>query len=170
MRKAIDDAPEDPRPYQYLASSVFATRKDLAAAKAVISQGIEHGADELTLTFALADAAAIAGAKTERNAALAKALALRPGSYDVAMRVGSSYLNVGDCEKAASALLNATQIDPDSGEAFYLLGMAQEQCYQFANAADAYEQAVEIEPTNAQFRRQLENFRQRVVQNRFSSN
>jgi O-antigen ligase/Tfp pilus assembly protein PilF len=170
LRRAIDDAPEDPRPYQYLAASVFAPRKDLAAAKAVISQGIDHGADELTLTFALADAAAVAGAKTEQNAALAKALALRPGSYDVAMRVGSSYLSLGNCERAASALLNATEVDSDSAKAFYMLGTAQEQCYQFANAAGSYERAIEIDPSNAQFRRQLENFRQRVVQNRSSSN
>jgi O-antigen ligase/tetratricopeptide (TPR) repeat protein len=166
LRLVAMNAPTDPKPYYYLASKVFAPRRNMMAARAVIAEGISHGADDLTLTVALADAAAVAGNEDEQNAALIKAVGLEPGSYDLNLRLGDSYLNLRICDRAASSLRKAIELRPEAADAYSLLGRAEEQCYQFEAAEEAYERAVQIEPSNAAYRRSLENFRRRLAENR----
>jgi tetratricopeptide (TPR) repeat protein len=166
LRQAAFYAPADPRPYRYLALQVFAPRRNLAAAKAVITEGINQGADEPNLTIALADAAGIAGNEAEQNAALIKAVALQPGSYDLNLRLGGSYLDLRNCDRAASSLLKATELKPAAAEAFHSLGTAEEQCYQFDAAERAYERAAQMAPSNSQYRRSLVNFQRRLAENK----
>jgi cytochrome c-type biogenesis protein CcmH/NrfG len=166
LRQAVANDPADPRPYRELALRIFAPRKDLPDVKAVLAEGISQGADEASLTIALADAAGIAGDESEQNAALVKALAQQPGSYDLNFRLGSSYLGLRDCDHAAAALLKATQLRPGSAEAFHNLGLAEEQCYQFDAADNAYRSAARLEPANSEYRRSLENFQNRLAENR----
>jgi Flp pilus assembly protein TadD len=166
LRQAAANDPSDPQPYRELVLRVFVPRKDLAAAKDVLAEGINQGADEATLIAALADAAGMAGNEAEQNAALVKAVALQPGSYDLNLRLGASYLGLRDCDRAAGALLKAAELSPRSAEAFYTLGAAEEQCYQFDSAENAYERAAQLQPSNSQYRQTLENFQRRLAENR----
>jgi tetratricopeptide (TPR) repeat protein len=166
LRQATSYAPTDPMPYQYLAVQVFAPRKQLAAARKAVDEGINNGADAATLLTSLADAASIAGNGAEENAALLKAVALRPASYDLNLRLGSSYLGLGNCDRAVSSLQKATELKPQSAEGFDTLGAVEEQCYQFDAAEGAYERAAQIQPSNMDYRQRLENFHRRLAENK----
>jgi tetratricopeptide (TPR) repeat protein len=164
LRQIIAVTPTDSQPYQYLATHVFAPQRKIDLARAAIAEGIRQGADPYALSFALAEAAQIAGAKEEVQAALLQALAFRPSSFDVHLRLGLFYVQEQNFDRAALSFRKALDLDPRSSAAFYYLGVAEEGRYQFFAAEKAYARAVELAPGNADFHKRYEAFRQKVAQ------
>src|SRR5262249_27710642 len=56
FREASAASPQDSRPYQQLATLIFASRGDLNAAKAAVAEGIGNGAEPVSLYMSLAEA------------------------------------------------------------------------------------------------------------------
>ena len=69
-RDAITRYPTDPRPYQQLTTTIYGARKDLAAAKEIVAQGIRNGAPPVPLYLTLAEAAQKAESPDDIKAAL----------------------------------------------------------------------------------------------------
>lgn len=162
FRQAALAAPSDPRPYHYLAVSIFAPRNDLRSAQAVINQGIDNGADPFMLSLSLAEAAEKVGDLKSAEAALGNAVTLRPSSFQTRMRLGLLYLGESKFDRAALVIRKATDINPLSADAFFDLGRAEEGRYQYFAAGKAYTRALELEPGNAVFQKQYREFRRRL--------
>jgi O-antigen ligase/tetratricopeptide (TPR) repeat protein len=159
FRQAIRATPSDPEPYTSLITQVYGPAKDSRAAKSLVAEGIRKGADATQLYVALASAAQAANDPALTEDALLKALALDP-TLEVMMRVGQFYLGVGQFEKAVSMLERAVETDPDSADAFYLLGVAEEHDYQYAAADKSYGRAEQLDPQR--FRAAYLEFRHRI--------
>jgi len=163
LRQAIAAAPSSSEPYVNLLVQVYGPAKDLRAAQAAAQAGIERGADPARLYTALASAAAMSGNQTVAESAMLSAL-----RYDLSfarlMQVAQFYLHSDRAERAASMLQNATEINPASADAFYLLGVAEEREYQYFAADQAYARAALLAPQ--QFRPAYSAFRQRMQDSR----
>ncbi|MBI3800861.1 MAG: O-antigen ligase family protein [Deltaproteobacteria bacterium] len=164
LRQAATIAPQDPRPYQYLAVQVFAPRGDVASAKAVIAEGIKNRADTLSLTLSLAEAAQKAGDRREARAALEKALAFKQSSFEANFRLGLFYLQEKNFDRAVLSLRKATDLRPNDASAFYQLGVAEEGRYQFFTAQKAYARAVQLAPDNTGFQSRYEALQRKVAE------
>jgi tetratricopeptide (TPR) repeat protein len=162
FRQAALAAPSDPRPYHYLAVSIFAPRNDLGSAQAVINQGIDNGADPFVLSLSLAEAAEKVGDLKSAEAALGRAVTLQPASLQTRIRLGLLYLGEGKFDRAALVMRKATDINPFSADAFFNLGRAEEGRYQYFAAGQAYTRALELEPGNAAFQKHYREFRRRL--------
>jgi tetratricopeptide (TPR) repeat protein len=65
--------------------------------------------------------------------------------YDAYVELGSLYTNLGD-PLAIGYLQTATRIDPNRGEAYYLLGMAYQEQENIPKAVETYEKLITISP------------------------
>jgi tetratricopeptide (TPR) repeat protein len=162
FRRAALAAPSDPRSYHYLAVAIFAQRNDLGSAQATINQGIDNGADPFVLSLSLAEAAEKVGDLKMAEAALDRAVTIRPASFQTRIRLGLLYLGEGRFDRAALVIRKATDINPSSGEAFFNLGRAEEGSYRYFAAAKAYARALELEPGNATFQEGYREFRRKL--------
>jgi Tfp pilus assembly protein PilF len=72
-------------------------------------------------------------------------------SKDVAEihRTAVSYYNRGEYEKAVEAYKRAIEINPDSAEAYYHLGMAYSSLGKYKDAVEAYSRSIKIRPDYA---------------------
>ena len=163
FRQAALASPSDPRPYHYLAVSIFGPRNDLRSAKAVIDRGIENGADPFILTLSLATASQQVGDLNSAEAALDHAVKLQPSSFEARIRLGLVYLGEENFDRAALVIRRAAEIDPSSGEAFFNLGRAEEGRYRYLAAGKAYTHALELEPKNAVFQKHYQEFRRKLL-------
>jgi tetratricopeptide (TPR) repeat protein len=162
FRHAAHLIPADPGPYHYLALWIFAPRKDLQSAQSIIAEGIEQGADPFALSLSLAETARKIGALEDAEAALRRALALRPSSYDAHLQLGLLYLQQNRADRAALILRRAADLNSSNAEAFYYLGVAEEARSQSFAAEKAYSRAIELDPNNGNFRKQYEEFLQKM--------
>lgn len=62
------------------------------------------------------------------------------------LRVGNFYMRKGKYRAAASRYVEATKWDPNSAEAYYHLGEAEEKLENLANARAAFKKVVQISP------------------------
>jgi tetratricopeptide (TPR) repeat protein len=163
FRRAIAASPSEPEPYVNLVVQIYGPSKDLRAAQAATQEGIRNGADPLLLYQALAAAAQMNGNEGVARAAMLKALGYDP-SFRMIMRLAQFYLQNDEFGRAASMLQNATEINPASADAFYLLGIAEERDYQYSDADKAYARAAKLAPQ--QFRPRYSAFRERMESSR----
>ncbi len=163
FRRAARVAPDDPEPYQYLAIAIFAPRRDLRSAEAVIMEGIDNGADPFVLSLSLAEAARKVGDVKAAEAALNRALLLKPSSGEAEIRLGLLYLAQNDFDRAVLTIRRAADLNPRSANVFYNLGRAEEGRYQYFAAGKAYVRALELDPHNTVFRKQYEEFQRKLI-------
>jgi O-antigen ligase/tetratricopeptide (TPR) repeat protein len=142
----------DYRPYSILATMVYAPHKDLAAAKAVVNEGIADGGDPFELYLALADATKTIGNLDAEEAALSEAVSVRPSNFAAVARLASVYMKEKRFDQAVLWGRRATEIRPDSAEAFYQLGLAEQATYQYFAAIKDFGHAVELAPGDAQIK------------------
>jgi O-antigen ligase len=144
--------PSDAKPYQYLATRVFAERHDLNSARSIISDGIERGADPFLLYLALADASEKCGDNPGIEAALLKAIDAKHDDFDTVSRLGSFYMRQDRFDQAALWMRKAAEIRPESAMAFYRLGLAEEAGYHYFDAGRDFEQALALAPQDAEIK------------------
>ena len=130
FRQAILAAPEDLRPYRYLATLVYAPQGDLDGAKTVVNEGMKNGADPFSLYLALAEAAKRAKSPEEAKAALSSAKAVIPevskkgaDPFSLYFSLARAAQNAGDREGEKSALSELLNLRPSSFSTFYRLGI-----------------------------------------------
>jgi tetratricopeptide (TPR) repeat protein len=83
-----------------------------------------------------------------------KALALQPGSGDVASELARLYVEMGDY-RSAIELLDRLVAEDDDPELLGLLAYAYEQMHDYSKAAEAYSRALQRDPENPAYRRGL---------------
>jgi tetratricopeptide (TPR) repeat protein len=160
LLSACDIAPDDPRAYAELAQNIYGPEDKLAAATAIISQGIRAGADPYVLELALADAAEMNGRHQIAETALARALDYAP-SFDATLALGRIYFADERFGRAVVTLQQAVELNPKSAEAFMWLGRAHQANYDYYEAASAYRHAMSLAPGDKDLRDQYRQFQQR---------
>ncbi len=167
LLRACAIAPDDPRAYAELAQNIYGPENKLAAASAMINEGIERGADPYTLEMALASAAEKASDHSIAQAALARALQSDP-SFDAMLRLGQVYLEEARFERAVATLQQAAELNPTSADAFLWLGRAHEASYDYYEADRAYRRAVVLAPTDTALHDNYRDFQRRTARRKSS--
>jgi tetratricopeptide (TPR) repeat protein len=163
FHSAIRATPSYPEPYVNLLVQVYGPAKNTGAAQSTAHEGIRNGADAQRLYTALSTAAQMSGNQALAESALLRALRYDP-SFGMIMQVAQFYLQNNKIERAVSVLRNATEINPASADAYYLLGVAEEKDYQYSDADKAYARAAILAPQ--QFRPIYSAFRRRMDSSR----
>jgi len=162
LRAAVKLDSTDYRPYSILATMVYAQRKDMAGAKAVVSEGIAAGADPFELYLALADASKTIGNLDTEESALSEAVSVRPSDFAAVARLASVYMKGKRFDQAVLWGQRATEIRPDSAQGFYQLGLAEEAGYQYFAADRDLNRAVELAPHDVAIKAHYRDFQRRV--------
>jgi O-antigen ligase/tetratricopeptide (TPR) repeat protein len=168
LRTVITLMPREERAYQQLAEHWLVTRKSLDAAKVVLREGIENGADAFLLFLAFADSARAVENMEEAKIALSQALTIRPESFAAHTRLGQLYLQERNFDRAALVWRKATDLDPQAASAFYHLGLAEKGRYRFLEAEKALARALTLQPNEPTFQHEYEALR-KMKENRTSS-
>lgn len=161
FKAAIKQYPATLGPYQALISDVYGPEGNLAAARAMIEQGAENGVDSTQLYFALLSLAQTAGDKSLIETCLRELLSRQP-TTDLVLQLGRFYLDSNQPDRAASMFRRATDMDPGSADAYFLLGRAEEADYRYSAADDAYSRAVSLAPDNSGYRDAYREFRDKI--------
>ena len=163
FRQAIAVDPSDTDAYGLLIGEVLGPEHRLEGATMLVSQGIEAGADPDFLYGALANASYAAHNLSLAERSLASAIAARP-QYSVLLQLGQLYIEDKKYERAISVLNQAIDDRPDSGEAHFGLGLAEEGDYNFAAAQNEYAHAISLDPKNSSYQDYYSQFKQRLTQ------
>jgi len=163
LRTAEKLDPTDYRPYTVLATSIYAPRRDLAGAKTVVAEGIAAGADPFKLDLALADAAKTMGGLDTEEAALSRAVSARPSDFEAVTRLAGVYVDEKRLDQAVLCWRRATEIHPDSADAFYQLGLAEEAGYQYFAAERDLGHAVDLAPKDSTIRAHYQDFHRKLA-------
>ena len=83
---------------------------------------------------------------------LEHAAALEPARLEIAVALAAAYAGKGDLDKAQKILTEAATSHPDSASAQFELGNLYAQRKLFAEAAEAYAQAIRLDPNHEQAR------------------
>jgi O-antigen ligase/tetratricopeptide (TPR) repeat protein len=126
----------------------------------LVGRGIANGNDAATLWLEFAAAEQAAGHNDEAKVAFAKALTYDT-SFATTMRVGGFYAAIGQPEQASDLFRQAVQMMPNSADAYYQLGAADEAAYEYAEAGQAFTRAAELAPIN--YSDQLKAFNHRMA-------
>ncbi len=161
LRAAAAFDPVNPDSYHYLATMVFAPRKQMDSARAAIEQGINAGADPFSLDLALADAAGIAGDHPTMEKALLDATNIRPSDADAAVRLADLYTSEKRYDDAVLLLRHVAELNPDSALVLNRLGRAEAANYQFYAAGNDLARATQLEPGDAAYKADYEEFQKK---------
>jgi tetratricopeptide (TPR) repeat protein len=163
LEQAIAVEPDETRAYDALAMNVYVPQKDMAGIKHTVAQAIDNGIDSYEMESLLAGAAQAMGDLPSAIDAIKKMADERPGSFDVTMRLGEVYGENHDFNQAVILLTRAIQLRPDSALAYYALGGADEQAYNYADADKAYARAAQLAPDNATYKTRADDFHKRFA-------
>jgi tetratricopeptide (TPR) repeat protein len=155
--------PNDPRPVGELIIAVLGPEQDLKTAHALVQAGIERGGDPAELYLALAEAAREARDTVATDDALSQVMSHEP-SFGITMAAGSIYADESNFDRAAVAFQHATEMEPNSADAFFQLAQAEEGAYEYALASHDYANALTIEPGNDKMRARYVEFQRRADQ------
>jgi O-antigen ligase/tetratricopeptide (TPR) repeat protein len=162
LESAIRNHPADTRPYDYLVTRVLSPQHKLKAAQHLIAQGIRAGANAPTLYAALAGAAKASGDTQLAETAFRDAVRTHP-TFAALMRLGMFYLNERKYDQAALTLYRAIELTPQSAQAHFYLGVAEECAYHFSEADSQLSRAVHLAPSNAGYRAHYLSFQRKVA-------
>ncbi len=155
-RSAIGAEASDPRPYQLLATAVYGPKKNLGAAREIISDGIRNGASPLLLYLSLAEAAGKAGSAVESKAALSsaqaevkKALGKSEDPYVLYLLIADAARRLRGKEEEKAALLAALDHRPRASNTLFRLANLYFEERDFDRAAFYYGKIATISPNAA---------------------
>jgi tetratricopeptide (TPR) repeat protein len=171
FKAAAEIEPANPRPYEYLATQVFAPRKDLASAQTVVKRGLENGADPFPLYLSLAQTYEQAGDLDRAEKALldaADAARRRPGSvdyFDIARHVAQFEMRASHFDKAVFWMRKAADLRPASADALYQLALAEEADYEYAQALRDLGKAQALASGNADIKHHYQDLVRTIAAN-----
>jgi tetratricopeptide (TPR) repeat protein len=154
---AISNQPTNERSYADVTTLVLGPRHELKAAQRFIARGIRAGADAAALYQALAEAAQTDGDSELTENSLKGAVEARP-TLAALLRLGIFYISETKYARGALILRQATESNPGSAEAYYYLGVAEENDYRFSDAERDLAKAVQLAPANARYRAHYTEF------------
>ena len=165
FNEAIRIEPADDRSYIYMTTLVLGPRHELRVAQKLVAEGVRAGADGSALYGALAEAGKNDGDPQLTEAALCGAVDARP-SFTSLFRLGMFYLDEKKYDRAALIMRRAIGTNPGSGDAYFYLGLAEESDYRFDDAERDLLKAMQLAPTNADYRAHYLDFERKVQQSR----
>ena len=168
FEEAIRNDPANDRPYADMTTLVLRPQHQLKAAQRLIVKAVEAGADAPALYRVLAETAQADGDSQLTETALRGAVDARP-TLAALLQLGTFYISETKYARAALTLRQATQSNPQSAEAYYYLGLAEEGDYGFSDAERDLARAVQLAPTNAGYRAHYADFERKIAQSIKSS-
>ncbi|MDH3443917.1 MAG: O-antigen ligase family protein, partial [Deltaproteobacteria bacterium] len=153
---SIAARPQDSRAYHHLITSIYGPKKDLAKARAVISNGVSRGAAPLPLYLSLAQAAEMAGNLGERAAALEEAKTRIEAAAKEGQDPYPLYILMADAANQArarqeekAALLAALDLRPRSVRILFRVADLYRDDKDFDHATLFYRKLAGITPASA---------------------
>ena len=163
LRAAMNTMPGDPRPYAGLITTVYGPARDESSAARITRSAIANGVDAAPLYLALEEAAGRAGDAKLAETALHEAVNATP-SFSNWKRFGSFYMEQGKYARASDSIHRALQLNPQSGEAYFLLAQAEEGVYQYPAARAGYERAVALAPDHPELKTRSLDLAHRIAE------
>jgi len=162
LRGAIAENPTESECYRYLIAFVLGPERRFKVAKTLMSEAITVGTNPISLYMALAEAEYTARDLPSAEKSLSGAVAVEP-SFEAFVRLGQIYLEDQKYDLAASAIRQATEMEPSSADAYFNLGIAEERSYDYVKAEEDFEHAVKLAPTKASYTTYYRNFEHRLA-------
>ena len=155
--------PDDPKPYQDLIGLVYGPERNFGSVKAAIASAKNNGVNPVRLYLLLDAAAEAGGDRKTAEEALRQAVGCEP-SYSNLLRLGGFYLQHGEFERATRLMRRATELNPQSGEAYFYLAQAEEGDYEYSAAKVDYQRAVALAPDRPEFKARSLDFARKIAQ------
>ncbi|HEY6420960.1 MAG TPA: O-antigen ligase family protein [Candidatus Binataceae bacterium] len=162
-RKAIASAPDDPAPYLGLIELLVSQPKRVDAAKALVDEGVNNGADPYQLYTCLGYYARLHQLLEVAEGAYQKAFEYRPSSFDSAIALGEVYYFQKRFDRAALTVQRAVELDPNSAQAYHLLALTEQGSFEYTSADQAYRQAVALAPDDPTIRADYFQFQHKLT-------
>ncbi|HZC46898.1 MAG TPA: tetratricopeptide repeat protein, partial [Candidatus Acidoferrum sp.] len=163
LQRAIDAAPEDADSYAELIARVLAPRGQFEQAQSLMADGIDRGANACKLALSVVNAANALGRADVAERALDTALKIDLTSYECTMAMGELYLASGRNARAMLMFDKATELKPDSADAYLKLGMAADRNYDYFKAEQAYNRAESMAPGNPEVAERVADFKRKLA-------
>jgi tetratricopeptide (TPR) repeat protein len=163
FRNVLSGDPQNQAAYQELID-LLVREKKAAAVNHLLDEAAQNGVDATPLWAAYARAAESAGDPSTAEQAARVALQNRPSDLETMRLLGSLYFQHGKFAQAAATFEDVTDIDPDSAQDFYMLGISEESDFQYDAADRAFRKAVALRPNDQGFNAHYSEFQARLKQ------
>jgi tetratricopeptide (TPR) repeat protein len=163
LRTAIDEDPEEADNYTDLITRVLLPREQFEQVQTVISDGIDRGADPCQLAMSVVQGAQAIGRFDVAEQALDTALNVDNTAYDCTLAMGSLYLATGRNARAVLLFDKATELRPDSAQAYVHLATAADRNYDYSTAEAAYNRAASLAPKDRDISDRLAGFKRKLA-------
>jgi tetratricopeptide (TPR) repeat protein len=145
----LEKVPDVPEVYQNL-GSVYASKKDFAAAEAAFLKGLELRPDSADISTQLAKLYQDNGQPEKAMAIMEKSAGANPADAKAQFNQGIFLLNSYKNEEAIAAFEAAIKADPGMTEAYYRLGALMVNQGKIPEAIQYLEKYLSLNPTDAQ--------------------
>ena len=162
LELAIGVDPGNPGAYRILATEVYGREKEFARARQTIDRGISSGVPATPLYLALADVEVQNQDPSAAEKALEQAVALEPFNFEIVRRLGLTYLSDRKYDDAAVWLRKAAELKPAFAQAYFELGLAEENDYQYSAAGKAFARANALASQNSEYATHYVEFKKKV--------
>jgi tetratricopeptide (TPR) repeat protein len=162
LELAIAVDPANAAAYKILATEVYAREKDFTRARDTIDRGLASGIPAAPLYAALADVEIQNQDPAAAEKALEQAVALEPFNFELVRRLGLTYLADRKYDNASIWLRKATELNPEFARAYYELGLAEENDYQYFPADKAFVRAIALDSQNSEYATHYVEFKKKV--------
>jgi len=163
LHAAIAIDPTDARPYRVLMVDVLGPAHDMKDTREVMQEALANGAEPIVVEQAMADAASAAGDFTTAETALLEVTREAP-TFDAVMRLGDFYDEIGKYDRATIQYQHAIDLEPNSAQAYFDLGQAEESAFDFAGANRDYARALILAPNDHSMKQAYLELQQRTAQ------
>jgi O-antigen ligase/tetratricopeptide (TPR) repeat protein len=163
LRTAIDADPGEADNYTELIARVLVPLEAFEQVQRLISEGIDQGADPCQLAQSVVKGAQARGRVDVAEQALDTALKADSTSYECTHAMGGLYLATGRNARAVLLFHKATELRPDSVEAYLDLATAADRNYDYSTAEAAYNRAASLAPGNREVAEQLAGFKRKLT-------
>jgi tetratricopeptide (TPR) repeat protein len=163
LTAAMDLSPDDPRPYQDLIGLVYVPERNFSSVNKTIESAMNNGINPVPLYLSLGAAAETVGDNKTAEVALRQVAAYEP-SYSNLMRLGEFCLQHEEFERAIGPTRRATELSPQSAEAYFYLAQAEEGAYQYAAAKADYQRAIALAPDHPEFKARSLDLAHKIAQ------
>ena len=164
LRAAIDADPAEADDYTELIAQVLIPREEFEQVQNVISDGIDRGADPCQLALSAVKGAQALGRYDVAEQALDTALKADATAYDCTATLGGLYLASGRNARAVLLYDKATELRPDSAQAYIGLATAADRNYDYSKAEAAYNRAASLAPENRDIAERLAGFKRKLAE------
>lgn len=164
LRTAIDADPADADDYTELIARVLIPREEFEQVQNLVAQGIDRGADPCQLALSVVNGAQALGRYDVAEQALDTALNADSTAYECTVALGGLYLASGRNARAVLLYDKATELRPDSAQAYIGLAIAADRNYDYSAAEAAYNRAASLAPENRDIAERLAGFKRKLAE------